>query len=64
MFVFNSINAYLPLLLVAIMNNFFTFRDVYINVLIFILIKQFDANSKKARLPRLHCKSKIETLEA
>lgn len=44
LFVFNSINAYSPLLLVAIMKNFFSFRDVYINVLIFIIIKQFDAN--------------------
>ena len=62
LFVFNSINAYSPLLLVAIMKNFFTFRDVYINVLIF-LIKQFDANSKRATGARKHCKSKVDTLK-
>jgi hypothetical protein len=62
LFVFNSINAYSPLLLVAIMKNFFSFRDVYINVLIF-LIKQFDANSKRATGARNFCKSKVDTLK-
>ena len=45
LFVFNTINAHLPLLLVAVLKQFFTFRDVYISVIIFIIIKQFDVDT-------------------
>ena len=63
LFTFNSINFYLPTLIVAVLTEYFDFVDVYTNVLIQMVFNQYIANIKETFAPKWASEKRLEKLD-
>ena len=63
LFMFNSINFYLPTLIVAVLSKYFEFMDVYLNILIQMVFNQFIANFWETYTPRWAAEKKLKQLD-
>ena len=63
LFTFNSINFYLPTLIVAVLTEYFDFVDVYTNVLIQMVFNQYIANIQETFAPKWASEKRLEKLD-
>lgn len=60
LFSFNSINFYLPTIIVAILTEYFDFVDVYTNVLIQMVFNQYIANIQETFAPKWESEKRLD----
>ena len=63
LFSFNSVNFYLPTLIVAVLSQYFEFVEVYTNILIQMVFNQYFSNIQETFAPKWESEKRLGKLK-